>query len=84
MVHRPSELRKVHDRARRWKKNFIAALTNLARIGSRDHWVSDTVAGSLLGYGLGRVFWESSRSRSKYAPRVLLTPQGVGQAWQTY
>lgn len=62
----------------------VAALTNLARIGSRDHWVSDTVAGSLLGYGLGRLFWESSRSRSKYAPRVLLTPDGVGFAWETY
>lgn len=62
----------------------VAALTNLARIGSRDHWVSDTVAGSLLGYGLGRIFWESSRARSKYAPRVLLTPDGLGFAWETY
>ena len=62
----------------------LAAATNLARIGSRDHWVSDTVAGSLLGYGLGRIFWESSRSRGKYAPRVLLTPDGINLAWETY
>jgi membrane-associated phospholipid phosphatase len=62
----------------------LAAVSNLARIGSRDHWVSDTVAGSVLGYGIGRIFWESSRSRSKYAPRVLLTPDGVNFAWETY
>lgn len=55
----------------------IAAATNLARTGSREHWFSDTVAGSLIGYGLGRIFWESSRSRAKNAPRVTLTPQGI-------
>ena len=31
----------------------VAALTNLSRIGSREHWVSDTVASSLIGYGIG-------------------------------
>ncbi|MBI2318382.1 MAG: phosphatase PAP2 family protein, partial [Betaproteobacteria bacterium] len=39
----------------------IAAVTNLARVGSREHWFSDTVAGSLIGYGIGRIFWESAR-----------------------
>ena len=33
-----------------------AALTNAARVIGRDHWFSDTVAGSLLGYGLGSWF----------------------------
>ena len=33
-----------------------AALTNAARVIGRDHWFSDTVAGSLLGYALGAWF----------------------------
>ena len=59
-----------------------AVLTNLARVGSREHWVSDTVAGALIGYGIGQVFWESSRSRSKDEPRVLLNLSGVKLAWE--
>ncbi len=59
-----------------------AALTNLARIGSREHWVSDTVGSALLGYGLGELFWQSSRERASSAPRVSLAPSGVNLAWQ--
>ena len=58
------------------------AITNLARVGSRKHWVSDTVAGSLLGYGIGRYFWESSRKPAKGEPRVMLQPSGVSLAWE--
>lgn len=57
-------------------------VTNLARVGSRNHWVSDTVVGSLLGYGIGRYFWESSRKPAKGEPRVMLQPSGVSLAWE--
>ncbi len=60
----------------------VAAMTNLARVGSREHWVSDTVAGSLLGYGLGRIFWESSQPHGKNAPRVMLGLNGINLAWE--
>ena len=60
----------------------VAALTNLARIGSREHWVSDTVAGSVIGYGLGRIFWQSGRDQRKNEPRVMLQPNGVAVSWQ--
>ncbi|MGE5526742.1 MAG: YjbH domain-containing protein [Rhodospirillaceae bacterium] len=60
----------------------VAALTNLARIGSREHWVSDTVAGSVIGYGLGRIFWQSGKDQGKNQPRVILHPNGVGVSWQ--
>jgi membrane-associated phospholipid phosphatase len=60
----------------------LATLTNLARVGSRKHWVSDTVAGSVLGYAIGRVFWESARAPQKGAPRVLIHPAGVNVAWE--
>jgi membrane-associated phospholipid phosphatase len=39
----------------------VAALVNAARVGSREHWVSDTVGGSLLGYALGHLAWEARR-----------------------
>ena len=62
----------------------VAALTNLARIGSREHWVSDTVASSLIGYGLGYLAWDAQRQArlKKDGPTVLLGPQSVNLAWQ--
>jgi membrane-associated phospholipid phosphatase len=61
-----------------------AAITNLARIGSREHWLSDTVASSLIGYGLGYLAWDARhRERlNKHSPTVLLGPQSVNLAWQ--
>jgi membrane-associated phospholipid phosphatase len=59
----------------------VAALTNLARIGSREHWVSDTVASSVLGYGIGRLFWQSGRDQSKREPRVLFDGSSLGFLW---
>jgi membrane-associated phospholipid phosphatase len=65
-----------------WTWPYVAAgLTTLSRTGSREHWFSDAVAGSALGYGLGRIFYESSRERHKDAPRVMLNPQGVTVGW---
>lgn len=61
----------------------VAAVTNLARIGKQEHWVSDTVAGSLLGYGIGRLFWESSRANSQL-PQVMIDPSGVTMSWTYY
>lgn len=60
----------------------VAALTNLARIGERKHWVSDTVGGALIGYGLGSLFWDS-RSHDKSSPSIYVTPGGVGLEWRT-
>lgn len=61
----------------------LAALTNAARAGSREHWVSDTVAGSLLGYWLGSVAWEARRdARSgRNAARVAVGLNNVSVAW---
>lgn len=59
----------------------VAAVTNLARVGSRNHWVSDTVAGSLLGYGIGRIFWESSHSVNKTGFHIMPNPSGIDVSW---
>lgn len=60
-----------------------AAMTNLARVGSRKHWVSDTVAGSLLGYGIGKIFWESSRAPVGKYPRLGVNGQVLTLTWNT-
>ena len=62
----------------------VAALTNAARVGSREHWFSDTVAGSVLGYALGTLAWEARRGsrREKNAPALALGPGTVGLAWE--
>jgi membrane-associated phospholipid phosphatase len=56
----------------------LAAVTNAGRVMSRDHWFSDTVAGSVLGYYLGD--WTYRRSgaaddRSKV--RLWIAPRAV-------
>jgi membrane-associated phospholipid phosphatase len=62
----------------------VAALTNLARIGSREHWVSDTVAGSVLGYVLGDLAWQARREtrRSRMTPTVAMGPGKLTFAWE--
>jgi membrane-associated phospholipid phosphatase len=60
----------------------VAALTNAARVGSREHWLSDTVAGSVLGYALGHFAWEARRESRRNAPRLALGPQSVALQWE--
>ena len=61
----------------------VAALTNLSRVGKQAHWFSDTVASSFIGYGLGRLFWESSRANSAI-PQVFVDPGSVNFSWTFY
>ncbi|MDD4977708.1 MAG: YjbH domain-containing protein [Gallionella sp.] len=58
----------------------LAAITNISRVGGRNHWVSDTVAGSLLGYGIGDLFWKTSQKYSN-APHISVTPSGMSASW---
>jgi membrane-associated phospholipid phosphatase len=60
----------------------LAGVTNLSRVASRHHWVSDTVAGSLVGFTFGKVFWESSRTKESSGTQVVVTPFGASLAWQ--
>ncbi len=62
----------------------VAALTNFARIGSREHWVSDTVGGAAIGYVLGYLAWDTRREarQRNSAPQVLVSPTSVNLAWK--
>src|SRR6266480_492243 len=60
----------------------VAALVNAGRIASREHWLSDTVASSLLGYAIGDFFWQERRTPGK-GPKVLVGPSSVSLKWET-
>ncbi|MBW8756818.1 MAG: phosphatase PAP2 family protein [Burkholderiales bacterium] len=53
----------------------VAALTNAARVSERKHWLSDTVAGSVLGYVVGD--WFAGRVDGATGTSVVLVPHGV-------
>jgi hypothetical protein len=52
----------------------VAALTNVARVSERKHWLSDTVGGAVLGYVVGD--WFSSRAGAP-GGTIALVPHGV-------
>lgn len=60
----------------------VAALVNAGRIASGEHWLSDTVASSLLGYAIGDFFWQERRAPGK-GPKVLVGPSSVALKWET-
>lgn len=56
----------------------VAALTNFSRVAGRDHWLSDTVAGGLIGWWMGDFFHRqglATDSRSNVA--TIVVPGGV-------
>src|SRR2546428_8910781 len=61
----------------------LAALTNAGRIASREPWLSDTVAGSLIGFALGDFFWEQRRKPEDQRPEVSVGLNGVTVKWGT-
>jgi membrane-associated phospholipid phosphatase len=60
----------------------VAAITNAARVGSRQHWFSDTVASSFLGYGIGKMFHDASREPAKGVPKVSFGGRNLNLAWE--
>ena len=62
----------------------VAALTNAARVGSREHWVSDTVGGAALGYALGTIAWQARRDSrlGRNGPKIAIGPDEVTAKWE--
>ena len=59
----------------------VAALTNFGRVAGRDHWLSDTVAGSVLGYLVGDWFGRrADNAGNATGSTVMLMPHGVALA----
>ena len=59
----------------------LAAITNVARVADRKHFVSDTVGGALLGYAVGDAFWHWHRHQGE--PRLMLEGNGATLNWRT-
>ena len=53
----------------------VAALVNVGRVADHQHWLSDTVAGSVLGYVVGD--WFTQRASTAPSTSVMLIPHGV-------
>jgi len=60
----------------------LAAVTNLARIGGRNHWFSDTVSGALFGYAIGDFVYQSHRDTNKRGMNWSVSPVGVSAYWK--
>jgi membrane-associated phospholipid phosphatase len=55
-----------------------AALVNVGRVADRKHWLSDTVAGSVLGWVVGD--WFGQRVGSQPGNAVAVMPNGVAMS----
>jgi membrane-associated phospholipid phosphatase len=58
----------------------LAATSAIGRLHSREHWVSDTVTGGLMGYAIGTLAYERQQARSR-APRISLSDHSVTARW---
>ena len=62
----------------------VAAVSSMGRIANRKHWVSDTVAGGIVGYAIGTILWKGQRdldSRSRLT--IMPGPKEISVAWHT-
>jgi len=59
----------------------VAAVGSLGRTAGRQHWVSDVVAGGVLGMAVGGWLWQAQRADSRSNFAVTPGPKSVGVAW---
>ena len=60
----------------------VAALSSAGRVAARQHWVSDTVAGSLVGYVIGSWLWHAQRDNRSASVSITPGPKDVSVAWR--
>jgi membrane-associated phospholipid phosphatase len=61
----------------------LAALGSMGRVADRQHWVSDVVAGGVIGYAVGSWLWQAQRDDSKSRFSINPGPKEISIAWQT-
>jgi hypothetical protein len=61
----------------------VAAFTSLGRTANRKHWVSDTVAGGVVGYAIGSMLWKAQRDNTPSRLSIMPGPKEISVAWQT-
>ena len=60
----------------------VAALSAAGRVSAHQHWVSDTVAGSLVGYAIGSWLWQSQRENRSAFFSINPGPKEVSMSWR--
>ncbi len=60
----------------------LAALSAAGRVTSRQHWVSDTVAGGLVGYAIGNWLWRAQRDTPSSSISISPGPKEISMAWR--
>ena len=60
----------------------VAALSAAGRVSGRQHWVSDTVAGSLVGYAIGSWLWQSQRENRSSFFSINPGPKEISMSWR--
>lgn len=59
----------------------LAAASSLGRTAGRQHWVSDVVAGGVLGYAMGSWLWQAQRNDTRSGLAVSPGTKSVTVAW---
>jgi len=60
----------------------VAAFSAMGRVAGRQHWVSDTVAGGVMGYAIGTWLWQAQRDNTRSTVSIAPGPRQVSVAWR--
>lgn len=61
----------------------LAAVSSMGRAADRKHWVSDVVAGGVLGYAIGSWLWQAQRDDSRSQFAVSPGAKSLSVSWST-
>jgi membrane-associated phospholipid phosphatase len=59
----------------------VAAVSSMGRVADRQHWVSDVVAGGVIGYAIGSWLWQAQRDDSRSQFAVVPGAKSVSFSW---
>jgi membrane-associated phospholipid phosphatase len=59
----------------------LAAIGSMGRVADRQHWVSDVVAGGVVGYAIGSWLWQAQRDDSASRWSIVPGPREVQFSW---
>jgi len=61
----------------------LAAVSSMGRVAERQHWVSDVVAGGMVGYAIGSWLWQAQRDDSRSQFAVMPGSKSLSVSWST-
>jgi len=61
----------------------LAAVGSMGRVAERQHWVSDVVAGGMVGYAIGSWLWQAQRDDSRSQFAVVPGSKSLSVSWST-